>query len=198
LQSFDNNLFQIELPPNLKQRSVHDVFHSSLLRIHVPNDDRRFPGRLENQLGVSPDVESNEWPADKILSHHGRRKDALFEVLWQSGDRTWVPYDLASQLTCFNDYLDALGVKTVAELPYGSGRPPADDAQIFAGGIRLVGYDLKSQRLDAHSTLLPTSMSPKYTKKAPRDLTSTVFDHPDWTSGSEHAFFTGPIPDPQQ
>jgi hypothetical protein len=28
---------------------VHPVFHASLLRIHVPNDDRLLPGRLGTQ-----------------------------------------------------------------------------------------------------------------------------------------------------
>ncbi|KAJ6592565.1 hypothetical protein B0H19DRAFT_882751, partial [Mycena capillaripes] len=102
--------FQIELPSNLKQRGVHDVFHASLLRIHVPNDDRRFPGRLDCQLGVTIDYEDNEWPAEKITSHHGRRTSAIFEILWSTGDRTWMSYGQASRLPCFRDYLDAIGV----------------------------------------------------------------------------------------
>jgi hypothetical protein len=40
IQDFENGSFRLDLPANMKQRSVHDVFHSSLLRIHVPNDDR--------------------------------------------------------------------------------------------------------------------------------------------------------------
>ena len=41
---FNNQSFRLELPAHLKKRGVHDVFHSSLLRIHIPNDDRLFPG----------------------------------------------------------------------------------------------------------------------------------------------------------
>ena len=44
IENFGNNSYRIELPDNLKQRGVHNVFHSSLLRIHIPNDDRLFPG----------------------------------------------------------------------------------------------------------------------------------------------------------
>lgn len=44
LKDFGNFSYQLELPSNLKQRGVHDVFHASLLRIHHPNDDRLFPG----------------------------------------------------------------------------------------------------------------------------------------------------------
>ena len=49
---------------------MHDVFHSSLLRIHVPNDDRLFPGRMDTQLGDSPDAK-DEWAINLIKSHSG-------------------------------------------------------------------------------------------------------------------------------
>ncbi|KAJ7154445.1 hypothetical protein C8R43DRAFT_862234, partial [Mycena crocata] len=101
--------FQVELPDNLKQRGVHDVFHASLLKIHVPNDDRRFPGRLECQLGISVNDETNEWAVDRIVSHYGRRSKALFEVLWKSGDRSWMPYEQAKRLQALAEYLEALG-----------------------------------------------------------------------------------------
>ena len=39
LEDFRNNSFQIDLPDQMKQRGIHDVFHSSYLRIHVPNND---------------------------------------------------------------------------------------------------------------------------------------------------------------
>jgi hypothetical protein len=47
LRNFMNNSYRIELPARLLQCGVKDVFHSSLLRIHVPNDDRLFPGRKD-------------------------------------------------------------------------------------------------------------------------------------------------------
>lgn len=65
MQDFGNQSFRIELPLHLKKRGVHDVFHSSLLRIHTPNDDRLFPGRMDTQLGESPDAE-DEWAVDVI------------------------------------------------------------------------------------------------------------------------------------
>ena len=51
-----NSLFKLELPTELKRRGVHNVFHSSLLRIHLPNDNRLFPGRLETQIRHGPEV----------------------------------------------------------------------------------------------------------------------------------------------
>ncbi|KAF7348752.1 Retrovirus-related Pol polyprotein from transposon 17.6 [Mycena venus] len=124
IRDFGNNSFQLDLPANMKQRGVHDVFHSSLLRIHVPNDDRRFPGRLECQLGISLNDETNEWAVDRVLSHHGRRSKALFEILWKSGDKNWMPYPQAKRLEALNEYFEAIGISDIKELPYGQGRPP--------------------------------------------------------------------------
>lgn len=84
LNDFKNQSFQIELPSHLKQRGVHDVFHAALLGIHVPNDDRLFPGRQFNQLNAGDDAEA-EWAVDKILSHSGSSQDSVFEVLWKAG-----------------------------------------------------------------------------------------------------------------
>lgn len=91
IRDFGNSSFKIELPGSMKQRGVHDVFHASLLRVHILNDDRLFPGRLESQLGDLENSES-EWAADKIVSHVGTKKESTFEVLWRSGDVTWLPY----------------------------------------------------------------------------------------------------------
>ncbi|OAX34377.1 hypothetical protein K503DRAFT_698858, partial [Rhizopogon vinicolor AM-OR11-026] len=45
LEDYRNNSFLLDLPSDLKQRGLHPAFHAHLLRPHVPNDDRRFPGR---------------------------------------------------------------------------------------------------------------------------------------------------------
>ncbi|KIM61931.1 hypothetical protein SCLCIDRAFT_79239, partial [Scleroderma citrinum Foug A] len=79
------------VPSFLRQRGIQDVSHSSLLCIHIPNDDRLFPGRLDEQI---PELggATREWIVDKTLSHQGSHADAKFEVLWTSGDKTWLPY----------------------------------------------------------------------------------------------------------
>ncbi|EIW75147.1 hypothetical protein CONPUDRAFT_19731, partial [Coniophora puteana RWD-64-598 SS2] len=81
------NSFRVELPARLRQRGVHNVFHASLLRIHVPNDDRLFPGRLDHQVAEF-EVPGTEWAIDRILGHQGTRTEAMFEVMWTSGDIT--------------------------------------------------------------------------------------------------------------
>ena len=133
LRDYGNSSFQLELLPHLKRRGVHDVFHSSLLHIHVPSDDRLFPGRMDTQLDFAEDDE--EWAVDQILSHHGSRTDTVFEILWKSGDVTWLPYYQITHLQALTDYLELLGVRKIAKLANGLGRPPLDDPQVFIGSI---------------------------------------------------------------
>jgi len=134
LKDFKNQSFRIELPPHLKQRGVHDVFHASLLRIHIPNDDCLFPGRLFTQLNAGNENES-EWAVDKIISHSGSSQDAIFEVLWKAGDITWLPYLQIEYLNALKVYLDLQGVENINVLPNGKGKPPHQDPQVFLGSI---------------------------------------------------------------
>ena len=136
LQDFDNSSFRLDLPSHLKQRGVHDVFHSSLLREHVPNDDRLFPGRMDTQLGFASNTEG-EWAVEKILSHVGAKTDATFEIKWKSGDITWLPHYQITHLQALTDYLDLLGCQQINTLPSGAGRAPQEDPQIHLGTISL-------------------------------------------------------------
>ena len=123
IKDFNNQSFQIELPSHLKQRGIHDVFHSSLLWIHTPNNDHLFPGRMDMQIGGSPKVEQ-EWTVEKILSHAGSGENSHFEILWKAGDITWLPYYQIRHLQAIESYLDLFGINNVSKLPTGKGKPP--------------------------------------------------------------------------
>lgn len=135
IEDYKNNSYKLELPANLRQRGIHDVFHASLLRVHIPNDDRLFPGRLASQISELDDQE-NEWAIEKLTGHRGSGKLAIFEALWKSGDRTWVPYATIRHLGAMGEYLSAAGVESVDDLPEGMSQPP-DDPQVFAGAVQL-------------------------------------------------------------
>ncbi|KZS88100.1 hypothetical protein SISNIDRAFT_401331, partial [Sistotremastrum niveocremeum HHB9708] len=110
--------FKLDLPSDMKSRGLHPVFHSSLLRIHVPNDDRRFPNRvqlLSPSLGTEP-AESSEWPVEKFVSHSGAGDALIFKVLWKTGDQSWEPIANVKHLDALNSYLEALGVSSITEL----------------------------------------------------------------------------------
>lgn len=115
LEEYKNSSYLLDLPAELKQRGFHPSFHASLLRIHEPNDDRQFPGRQLPQLIDIRKVE--EWSVDKINDHHGKGKDALFELVYKAGDRFWLPYHEVSKLEAMSQYLDLMGVKKITELP---------------------------------------------------------------------------------
>ncbi|KAJ8481441.1 hypothetical protein ONZ45_g15313 [Pleurotus djamor] len=102
IRDFKNETFELELSARLKQRGVHPSFHASLLRIHIPNDDRLFPGRHDSQLIDEDYRTESEWAVDAIVSHYGSKKDAVFQIRWTSGDLTWLPYHQVSRT--FADY----------------------------------------------------------------------------------------------
>ena len=136
LQDFNNQSFRLDLPMHLKKRGVHDVFHSSLLRIHAPNDDRLFPGRMDTQIGDGPDTE-DEWAVELIRSHAGSRENSIFEILWKSGDVTWMPYYQIRHLQALDTYLELMGVDSASKLATGKGKPPQEDPQVFIGAVTL-------------------------------------------------------------
>ena len=133
LKDFVNSSFQIELPFHLK---IHNVYHASLLRIHHPNDDRLFPGRLDTQIS-GEDVTDDKWAVDHIKSHLGSKSDAVFKVPWKFGDTTWMPYYQTTHLQALTDYLHLLGVKVISKFPKDLGQPLVDDPQVFLGLIAL-------------------------------------------------------------
>ena len=79
IRDFGNNSYELNLPDRLKQREIHPTFHSSLLRVHVPNDDRLFLGQTETQVADFGDTEL-ERSVERIISHSGGGTEVLFEV----------------------------------------------------------------------------------------------------------------------
>ena len=173
--------FRLELPAELKQRGLHSVFHASLLRIHVPNDDRKFPGRTyEHVAGFG---KPSEWPVERILSHEGRGKRAIFEVLWKSGDKSWEMFSTIKALSALDRYLEVQGVQTTEELADGEGKTPNDPQ------IRVAAMAIKPGRTSAsskhtppfHSSMPQASMTAEETLAAFVDQTTEipVEDHVD-------------------
>lgn len=131
-----NDAYEIDLPRELKTKGIHPVFYASLLRVHVPNDDRLFPGREASQVTGLGD-ESNEWAVDSIEAHYGKGTDSLFKVVWKAGDHTWLPYEKIKHLEALETYLELLGTDSVENLPAGSEDPETDDPQITVNGMFL-------------------------------------------------------------
>jgi hypothetical protein len=170
IQDFNNQSFQLELPTHLKRRGVHNVFHSSLLRIHIPNDDRLFPGRMDTQIGDGPGTE-DEWAVDKVRTHAGSGKDSIFEIIWKSGDITWMPYYQIGHLQALETYLELLGADNISKLITGKGKPPQEDPQVFLGAL-----SIKSPLPAPFQDSLPTTQIPSPTNSLTFPLTTHFLD----------------------
>ncbi|KAF9002290.1 hypothetical protein BDQ17DRAFT_1243440 [Cyathus striatus] len=110
--------YKLDLSPELKAWGIHNVFHTSVLRIHVPNNNRHFPGQQIHQvlgLGESP----SEWSINCILSHSGKGLDVQFKILWSTGDTSWAPYAEAGHLNEMDEYCEAMGISSPKKLPAG-------------------------------------------------------------------------------
>ena len=137
IKNAKNKAFELELPPEMKNHNIHPVFHVLLLRIHVSNNDRLFPGREVRQVTGLSD-ENQEWTVDLIETHTGKGRTTLFKVLWKSGDYTWLPYDKIEHLEALKEYLDTSRFKSINELTLGKGKLDTVNSQI---SISLVKHE---------------------------------------------------------
>jgi hypothetical protein len=156
IRDYGNNSFLLDLPSQMRSRGIHPVFHSSLLRIHIPNDNRKFPGRLDAQVLDFSDEQEPEWAVSKIWSHTGAQEEAMFEVEWRAGDVTWLPYASISHLDALTEYLDLLSLTDINSLTDKPGTAPRDAPQSFSGSVSLGGTTNINTAL---ATALPTPPS---------------------------------------
>lgn len=136
--------YEVELPIDLKAKGVHPVFHASLLREHVPNDDRRFPGRqLEQFVGLNDNPE--EWAIESIVDHSGSGANAMFKVRWKAGDESWCEYRAVSHLEPMKAYCEAYGVETALNLPERNAQHEELSAPIE---LMCINTGLEERRMD--------------------------------------------------
>jgi hypothetical protein len=187
LQDFRNHSFRIELPTPMKARGIRDSFHASLLRAHIPNDDRLFPGRQDDQLSWD-ETHAGEWAIERILSHAGSGENSVFEIKWTTGDTTWLSYDLISDLQGLTTYLDLLGINDISKLPKGDGKPPIDDPQVYLGTIPITNPDPSSRKKGCKIThYLSSFISLFLSCLCPRSANIDHFDYPTILTDSKMA-----------
>jgi hypothetical protein len=159
IQSFNNDSFRIGISKSLKQRGIHDVFHASLLRLHIPNNDQLFPNRLDSVIWNTDDV-AQEWSVSRIKSNSGTCQNALFEIEWKSGDITWLPYHQITHLTALQQYLEACGIENINQLTKDMFISEIGSEQLTLSSIEIV--DVFNEANTVHCSQLPVPLFPLY------------------------------------
>ena len=153
--------YQLGLSEELTKRGLTRAFHTSLLRPHVPNDDRRFPGRMPIQIpgfGGKPD----EWIVDKIITHHGKGMGSDFLIQWKAGDKTWASYHEVAHLIALDRYCELMGAKSPSDLPakYDDVELDEDEVvQVNACRIEIKGRDTGTNTYSAPSSFSSVAYS---------------------------------------
>ena len=109
--------YTLKLPIELEARNVHPTFHISLLKLHVPNDDDRFPSRdvrVYYDFGYGDEVEQE---VKEILAHQWDGRKLCLLVKWSTSDSTWEPLRSCDKLRALDKYLAVRGVSRPAQLP---------------------------------------------------------------------------------
>lgn len=159
LCDYGNNSFLLDLSSRMHSQGIHPIFHSSLLYIHLPNNDRRFPGRSDTQVLQFDDEWEPEWTINKIRSHSGAGEDAFVEVEWKAGDIIWLPYADISHLDALAEYLELIGVTNINNLPDCLGAPLNDNQKPLLGQVSIRGINYRTTPPSALSSLLTITTS---------------------------------------
>ena len=154
--------YQLGLSDELIKWGVNNSFHASLLRPHIPNDDRQFLGRLLIQIpGFGEKLE--EWIIDSIATHHSKGMGSDFQIVWKAGDKTWATYWEVAHLNALNQYCELMGIENVADLSQNyinedSENEEENDNIIWTNVCTIKGEDIRiRERMDSTSNLSSSS-----------------------------------------
>lgn len=105
--------YVLDLPMQMISCGIHPVFHISLLKPQIPNDDYLFPNRKPEFFYDFGKEESDKLRVDAIIGHQWiSARSVSFIVLWDAGDMTTEPYATCKDLEALDDYLRLQGVDT--------------------------------------------------------------------------------------
>jgi len=111
----DSSTYQVKLPPDMKKRRIHDVFHENVLKRYIGNNDELFPKRETRPHYDFSDDPDNEWVVNEIIDHKWS-PNLMLKVLWELGDSTWEHLSVVEELQALDQYLELEGVTEPLQL----------------------------------------------------------------------------------
>ena len=117
---------RLELPPELTAWRVHPTFHVSLVRAHVPNNNKRFPCR-DTATGYDfGTTDEPEWFINEILAHRwvdrGPSPPGIPGAL-DAGRHHVGALAECKELEALDEYLELCGVQQPCNLPHKPNLP---------------------------------------------------------------------------
>ena len=109
--------YTLDLPPELKARRIHPMFHVNRLQPFLRNDDKVFPRQEVCTYYDFGDTKDDEWLVDGIIAHRWEGNTISFLVQWNLGDTTWESYPTCKELEALDRYLELLGIEDWKTLP---------------------------------------------------------------------------------
>jgi hypothetical protein len=88
------------------------MFHASLIKLHILNDDERFPHHNVLKHYDFGQEAKEEWFVDEIIAHWWHEASLDLQVRWSLGDTTWEPLASCKQLEALDMYLELRGVNS--------------------------------------------------------------------------------------
>jgi hypothetical protein len=110
-------MVRLELPAVLVARRITSTFHVSLIKLHILNNNERFPHHdvlMHYDFGQEAE---EEWFIDEIIAHQWHETSLELQVRWSLGDTTWEPLANYKQLKALDTYLELWGVTSPKALP---------------------------------------------------------------------------------
>ena len=113
----ETSTYTLDIPEDLRRRRVHPTFNVSLLKRHEPNNDLLFPAREVKRFYDFGMPLDQEWQVDEIVGHRWEEGELQFLVHWTAGEHTWEAVSVCEELQAMDEYLQLLGISTIAQLP---------------------------------------------------------------------------------
>jgi hypothetical protein len=108
---------KLELPAALQAQCITPTFHASLIKLHIPNVNKRFPHCDVLKHYDFGKEAKEEWFVNEIIGYRWHEASLEVQVRWSLGDATWEPLANCKQLEALDSYLELRGVNSPKALP---------------------------------------------------------------------------------